>query len=420
MPLNQLLKEQSKHLVGADGLRALACMGVIFHHLSQNLDMHRQSTVVQEIQSFMLMGNIGVSIFFVLSGYLLAFPFWKQYLNDGDYPSIKQYAIRRAARIMPGYYIAFVVCMILVLSLNIPAQYFWLRSLTGLTFTSGFHYITFFPAEINGPLWSISFEVFSYLLMPLFMYGLFRIFRQKRSFPAALLYWVGVLLLVCLINLWIHYAFTPNDELRGWQYGLIGGAKYWMPNYNPIGMFGHFAIGILASGVVCRMQKYERIAKLRQTSLFDLLSVCSLIAAALFIWLARHLPEFSWSIQGQPFYFPLFTLILGCFLITASFSVWFGKAVDNPFFRYTAKVSFGLYIWHSVLITLISMYWIKDFRYMGIAQLDRWIWISLGIIVVSYAIASLSYFAIEKPILDRTHRRRGSIRHKKDKEITAA
>ncbi|MBA9084570.1 peptidoglycan/LPS O-acetylase OafA/YrhL [Fontibacillus solani] len=164
----------------------------------------------------------------------------------------------------------------------------------------------------------------------------------------------------------------------------------------------------------------ELIAKLQKTGLFDLLSAGSLIFSGLFIWIARHLPEFSWSIQHQPFYFPFFTLIIGCFLTAVPFSRWIGKGVDNPFFRYTANVSFGLYIWHNLIITLLSMYWIEDFHYMGVAQLDRWIWISLGVLAVSYSIASLSYFVLEKPILDRSHHWRGSRRYLKNRENKSA
>ncbi|MEF2966719.1 acyltransferase [Paenibacillus sp. M1] len=422
--MSQFKEERSSstnRLIGADGLRALACLVVMFHHLSQTIQVPRQTAAVQELQSFLLLGNVGVSIFFVLSGYLLSYPFWKQYMHGGEFPSIKQYALRRAARIMPGYYVAFVVAMILVLALNIDAEHFWLRSLAGLTFTSGFHYITFFPSEIDGPLWSISFEVFSYLLMPLFMYGLFRLFRNKRSFPAAMLYWAGVLVVIIAANQAVHAAFTPDEELRGWQYGLIGGAKFWIPNYNPVGFFGHFAIGILASGLVCRLQKSERAAKkLRAAGLFDLLAAGSLLAAAVFLWAMRHEPEFGWSLQNQPFFFPFFTVLIGLFLMAAPLSRWVGGLVDNPFFRYTAKVSFGLYIWHHMIMKLANLYWLKDFQVGGVVRMDRWALLSAGVIVVSYGIASLSYFFIEKPILDRSHHDRsgpGSLRKNKVRKV---
>lgn len=396
-------KGSNIHLAGADGLRALACLGVIFHHLAQLLNMHLQSPTVQNVQPFFIMGNTGVSIFFVLSGYLLSYPFWRNYLGQGDFPQMKHYALRRAARIVPGYYVAFIVAMLLVLVLGIPAEHFWLRSLTGLTFTSGFHYFTFFPSEINGPLWSISFEVFSYLLMPLFMFGLFRLLGKRRSFPLAMGYWAGVMLLIVAINQAIHALLTPDSVLRGWDFGLIGGAKFWMPNYNPVGFFGHFAIGIVASGVVCRLQNAERKESLRQRGLFDLLGTVFLLGAAALAWAARQQPEFSWSLQNQPYLFPWFAMLVAGFLVTAPFSRWLPAIIDNAFFRYTAKVSFGLYIWHNLIMTLANKYWLPEMRFGGVSSLDHWLLISLGVLAASYAVATLSYYLIEKPVLDRAH-----------------
>ncbi|MDP4088702.1 MAG: acyltransferase, partial [Bacillota bacterium] len=42
--------------------------------------------------------------------------------------------------------------------------------------------------------------------------------------------------------------------------------------------------------------------------------------------------------------------------------------------------------------------------YMGTSSLGRWGWISLAIVAVSYIIATLSYYLVEKPILDKAHK----------------
>ncbi|MEI2393804.1 acyltransferase family protein, partial [Paenibacillus phytohabitans] len=136
-------------LAGADGIRAIACLSVILHHLSQKLVMPAQKPWLQEVQSVLLLGNSGVSLFFLLSGFLLSFPFWSAYLENKPYPSIRTYAVRRAARIMPGFYVSFLVCLLLVWRLDIPTEYLWRRIITGFTFTSGFHYTTFFPSDLN-------------------------------------------------------------------------------------------------------------------------------------------------------------------------------------------------------------------------------------------------------------------------------
>ncbi|HEX2946716.1 MAG TPA: acyltransferase [Clostridia bacterium] len=405
---SKVKKESAFTLRGADGIRALACLAVMLHHVSQRLSVQWQpSPVVRDINAFLLLGNTGVSVFFVLSGFLLSYPFWKQFFNGGQFPDIKQYAVRRAARIMPGYYLSFVVCSLIILIFGIPSQYFWIRALSGLTFTAGFNYVTFFPNEINGPFWSIGFEVFCYLLMPLFMFVMYRLIRKKRTFLKSLIFWLAVVAFVVFLNSLIHAWFTPDGVRRGWQYGIIGGAKYWMPNYNPIGFFLHFTVGILASGIAAWLFKISAASgKFGKRGGFDIICAFSLSCAFVLLWLVKRAPEFTLGFQRQPYYFPLYALLIGAFLAAAPHSNIMGRILDNPFFRYTAKVSFGLYIWHYVIIYIVSITMVKNYQVMGMTDLKSWALVSLAVFAVSYVVAALSYKFIEKPVLDRVHKRK--------------
>lgn len=406
----------STRLTGADGIRAIACLSVIMHHLSQKLAGPPQKPWIQEMQSVLLLGNSGVSLFFLLSGFLLSFPFWSAYLDNKPYPGIRTYALRRAARIMPGFYVSFLVCLLLVWRLDVPTDFLWRRVITGFTFTSGFHYTTFFPSELNGPFWSISFEVFCYLLMPLFMALLF-ILGKQRSFAKAILFWIAVFGLMLAANSLIHHWFTPSEEGRGWQYGMIGGAKFWMPNYNPVGFFGHFTIGIGAAGATtAMMQRGAIVERLRRRGVFDAAVAVALGLAGLLIWRMRHQGEFDFSFQQQPYFFPAYALLFGIVLLSAPFSVITGRLLDNRFFRFTAKISFGLYIWHYLFITLIEKYGIEDYHHSGVRDVWRWLGISVAVIVISYTAAVISYYLIERPFINWSKgkpffRRKGSKIH---------
>lgn len=390
----------STRLTGADGVRAIACLSVILHHLSQRLAMPVQKPWIQEMQSVLLLGNSGVSLFFVLSGFLLSFPFWMAYLENEAYPSIRTYVLRRAARIMPGFYVSFLVCLLLVWRLDIPTEYMWQRIITGFTFTAGFHYTTLFPSDLNGPLWSVSFEVFCYMLMPLFMALLFK-FSKRRSFGKAILFWLVALGVVLVVNSLVHQWFTPSEKDRGWSFGQIGGAKYWMPNYNPIGFFGHFTIGIMAAGITTAiMQRGTAIDRLRKLGLFDAVGAIALGLAGLLLWRMRHSEEFDFSFQRQPYYFPAYAILFGVVLLSAPFSVIVGRWLENRFFQFTAKISFGLYIWHYLFITLIEKYGIKDYYYFGIEDVWRWLGISVSVVAISYAAATLSYYLVEQPFIN--------------------
>ncbi|ETT54591.1 MULTISPECIES: acyltransferase [unclassified Paenibacillus] len=394
------LRLGSTRLSGADGVRAIACLSVILHHLSQKLIMPAQKPWLQDLQSVLLLGNSGVSLFFLLSGFLLSFPFWSAYLNNGPYPSLRTYTLRRAARIMPGFYVSLLVCLLLTWRLDIPMEFLGRRIAAAFTFTSGFHYTTFFPSDLNGPLWSISFEVFCYLLMPLFMAVLFML-GKRHSFGKAILFWVAVFGLVLAANALIHHWFTPSEQGRGWDYGQVGGAKFWMPRYNPVGFFGHFTIGILAAGITnALLQRRSRVERLSKLGVFDAAAVLALCLAGLLIWRMRHAGEFDFSLQQQPYMFPVYAILFGIVLFSAPFSRYAGRVLDNRFFRYTAKVSFGLYIWHYLFITLIEKYGIQDFHYSGVRDVWRWLGISLTVVAISYLAATLSFYVIEQPFIN--------------------
>lgn len=408
-------------IVGADGVRALAALGVIFSHLYQRLFMPGQVDWYQDAQAVFMHGAYGVSTFFVLSGMLLSYPFWKAYLTGAPFPSLRKYARRRAARIVPGYYASLLVSAGLIFLVMPDAPHKLWRLVAGLTFTSGFHYVTFFPSAINGPLWSISLEVFSYVLMPLLLAGIFwlRGLRARRADAGAadaradagrtegtplraLLYWLGAILLVTGLNAVVVATVKLSDEGKGWDYGDIGGAKEWMPGYNPLGFFAHFAIGVLAALLIAMRSTRLAGSPTRGVSAwFDVIALAGLGGAAALIWLGRDPAEPSnqgWF-QNQPYQWPFFALLIMTLLVGLAHSRWLGRAFDNRFFRYTATVSFGLYIWHYLLLTLFSEITDGRYQYWGIQSAGQHIAISASLLVIAYAIATVSWKFIEQPAL---------------------
>ena len=380
-------RDSSFVLSGADGIRAVACLMVVFSHLAQRLEMPKQEGWIQEIQQFLMTGAYGVSAFFVLSGMLLSYPFWRRYLDGLPMPPLKDYVRRRFVRIAPGFYVSLIVTFIIARALE-PGDFMWLRLFSGLTFTSAFHYVTFFPVELNGPLWSIGFEVFCYALMPTFMIGLFVLARKiqrnsnirtvtretKRTttkgdtqivthsitktttrskaisklesiLPGSSIlafgYWIGVLVLTVLAHQWILTHLVPDSVDRGWNNGLIGGAKFWMPNYNPVGLFAQYCIGVLTAGVIAYWQRrLKLLERPLQNPRLNWLAIGAFVTAIALVWNMRHAGEFSFSLGSQPYAFPFFAILIGTVLAVTPFTTWAKNIIDNRFTRYTAKISF--------------------------------------------------------------------------------
>ena len=388
---------------GLDGLRAAACLLVIMHHIAQRLDIYSQNFILQHFQLFFLMGNTGVSFFFILSGFLLSYPFWSNYLKGEPFPDIRHYIRRRAVRILPGFYAAFAVSTVLSLIFVPDMDHFARRILSGITFTAGFHYTTLFPSFTNSPLWSISFEVFSYVLMPLFMAFLFFLTGKKRSFKKAFIFWCFSLVLILSINQLIHAFLTPDNVKRGWEFGLTGGSKWWMPNYNPVGFFGHFIFGIFAAGISARIFASRTLFRNPRNRLFfDATAFISLAGIILLLFYGSGTEEFTFGLQKQPYFFPYLTCLGAILSVSLVNSMHAGKILDSRFMRFTAKISFGLYIWHYLIILLISVYILPEYHeYMRIKDWKLWAGASMLLIVLSYGAAALSYRFIEKPFLDR-------------------
>ncbi|MES2932786.1 MAG: acyltransferase [Pseudomonadota bacterium] len=394
---------------GADGMRAIACLLVLVHHLSQRMFPFANSEGWQLAQFIGMSFNVGVSVFFVLSGMLLAKPFWEAHFAGASAPRLGVYAVRRAARIVPGFYLVTVVffllqSVILTQPADNPDQ--WLRLATSLTFTTGLHWSTFFPNMLNGPLWSISLEVISYILLPFCLLPLFRL-RLPRGAAFASVYCLSIFGLIFAANAAVHYFFHTPDAGKGWEFGLQGGAKYWLPNYNPIGFFAQFWLGSCTAGIITMIQSAAWRGRARQLGLFDLFAVLALVSGTgLLIWtMTQRTGEFALGWQQQPYHFPYFAGLTGLALICGAHSRWIGAALDNRLFRYIASVSFGVYLWHFGIMEVINKVWIPDYRYFGMRD-GVLFWQLTGIVVaVTFAIGTASFYFLERPMMRWAKRR---------------
>ena len=94
-------------------------------------------------------------------------------------------------------------------------------------------------------MWSIGCEVTSYALLPI---GLAAIFALRPRGWIARAVWLVILGAVIGGQFMVVRYLQPDGYHRSWDYGIVGGAKVWMPNYSPVGFFAVFALGALAAG----------------------------------------------------------------------------------------------------------------------------------------------------------------------------
>lgn len=395
-------------LYGADFMRATACFIVLFHHLAQRIDFRSALGANPFAQVFNSVGGFGVAMFFVLSGFLLARPFWQALDAGGPMPSLRVYALRRAARIIPGFWLALTVSFLLSVTVFGFALdgWLWLRYAAGLLLVSDWHWTTLFPVEINGPLWSIGFEVSSYVLLPLGFLVLFALTGHRLKGWPARLAWLAVIALALAAH-WLFWTYVEIDPYRkGWEYGLQGGAKTWMPWFNPFGFFSLFATGALAAGLQTSVARFRGLA-------FDLVALAAIGVAGWMIWtngLQGGGEFYGWL--RVPFQFPVFPMMIGLALAAGPSSVLLGRLLDNVVIAWLASISFGIYIWHYIVLELVRVYWVPDIAHGGMRDPTAFVLTSVLITSLTMAIAALSWRYLELPVINwaRGLEQRGRLR----------
>lgn len=113
------------------------------------------------------MGNLGVSVFFVISGFLITLLLLKEEHQFGDI-SLKHFYIRRVCRIFPAYF-AFLLAMLIVWRLHF-VDLGWGQLVAAATFTWNYSPLT--SGWNLAHCWSLAVEEQFYLLWPLGLSGL--------------------------------------------------------------------------------------------------------------------------------------------------------------------------------------------------------------------------------------------------------
>ena len=381
---------QLMRISGADGLRALACLLVVWHHTTQRFNPEKSAAWIQGIHFFGMRAEVGVSLFFVLSGCLLSLPFWYSFVNASPTPKLWFYAINRAARIIPAYWFNLLLCTLVALwvfDLNIN----WWRLISGLLFINSYHYSSFFPAELNGPLWSIGLEVSCYVLLPAVLFLIIKISKRSSVAIAGIIVCIVILQ---ILNPWVINNFMTSNKLKGWQYGLTGGAKQWLPYWNIGSFFTQFLCGSLAALIIIVLRARGTLKSLT----FD---ISALLFATAAIWLVANglEPGAPNSFTKQPYMAPFFASLMAGVIVSASLSTQVYKLLDNKLFQWIAKISFSIYLWHMFLIVIIERKFFSKYLYYGLTDLSEWVMISSIVLIGSIILAATSWRFLESPIL---------------------
>lgn len=305
-----------------------------------------------------------MDLFLVLSAFLFVKLLEKEYNQTGSISIVKFY-IRRGLRIYPLYFI-FCLIMVALSAFLGTANFLSLRALGLFTFTDNIMSARwgYNPIIFSGHLWTISYEEQFYLIIPLLLLFLFRSTRSRvvnfLSFSA--------LVLVIVRGIFIHLEI-PNPAI--WVLPVT-----------------HFESIFL--GIVIGLGGFDFIF----TKVWPLLV---LIGGLFFGFLMTRLGPLniiSWKLMIEYPLVGLSTSLIVYFILRTGKARWMKWLSFGPFV-FLGKVSYGLYVYHVLGIYLgrnLVLHFLQTEHFHNLI-------IFMASLVITVAIASVSYLVIERPAL---------------------
>jgi peptidoglycan/LPS O-acetylase OafA/YrhL len=330
-----------KRIPSLDGLRAVAIAMVCLSHFAQ--------TKGSPLHNFSSFGNLGVRVFFVISGYLITQLLLEERQRTGRI-SLKRFYFRRTLRIFPAMW--FYMAVILALNLGGViglASHDWWRAFT---------YTVNYDRQRSwyiGHLWSLSVEEQFYLIWPFALwFG-----GQRRATKLAILAVVaGPILRLASLLTWPDapilewfpttcdaiatgciLALIPAVRLRQWTASWI--ASPW------VGLVPLLAIFINS----LQFHVDRRYMILFSTAGLTVMNLCIALTIYRFIVYYR---DFS------------------------------GRVLNSGFLVWLGTISYSLYLWQQPFLNHDVSSWVTRFPVNLIAAL---------------AMAAVSYYCVERPLL---------------------
>lgn len=386
---------------GFDGLRALAALSVLMLHVTWASGF----TLNSWFGLYTARLDIGVAVFFLISGFLLYRPFAVAHLSSRQQPSLRVFWVRRALRIVPAYWVALTILTFGLHLVTIGP------GLSGIVAHYGLIQIYWPNESLNGipQAWSLATEVSFYLFLPLYAFAISRRQHQPRRQLGFELAGIGVLIAISYGFRWwalnIPWVVMRNGKLTAvcaphcaTSPALSSLMVTWLPAYLDL-----FGIGMLLAVASAWYARREDRASGEPSWLGARPTPYVSWGLALVTYLViTHLP-----ITRDPLYLAspainiLRQALYGFFALLLLLPAVFGPPRESFVRRLVNSrpmvglglVSYGIYIWHlSFADALIR--WL-GYRPLA-APMPLLAVTTLGLTV---AVATASYLIVERPML---------------------
>ena len=346
-----------------DGLRFLAIFPVLIQHLSERLQVHSPLNFHGVNDSSMLAysasrGFIGVYLFFVISGFVLALPFGAHYLQEAKKIPLKSYFWRRVTRLEPPYILLMTFFFfVLVFLRNAPFSELFPHYLASIFYLHNLIFGSYTP--INPVAWSLEIEVQFYILAP-FLAALF--FKAKNTTVRRLIMIGSIVAILVMQQAFLLY-------MKPYKFTIIGNLHL-------------FLAGFLLADVYLTDWKKG----IKHSRIWDGILLLAL-PLPFFVW--RH-DFFNWMV----FPFLLLLVIIGIFR-----GVYFNRFFTNKWITSIGGMCYTIYLIHlplAELVIRITRNWTvgENFAVNLLFQLAIYL-------PIVYGLSVLVFLFVEKPCMDK-------------------
>jgi peptidoglycan/LPS O-acetylase OafA/YrhL len=388
-----------------DGVRALAVLWVMSYHL---VLFHLGSFTAEAIglatgtwTQWTSRGDMGVDLFFVISGYLIGTILLTEYRASGDIQVLRFY-VRRFMRLTPVYAVAMIVGLYFVH--NIPTEAVLMRFppwMNANHMWANFLYVNnFLPVnqQYMGWCWSLAIEEQFYLVLPGFILIFMRVARPLRV--------LGALMLLAGVIRWIvidRHGFVPPfldlPNMQSWV------DRFSIEYDNLYTRYGALLSGVIGAYLtVYHRERVERFFARRR-----LITVLSLVAMAVIVptaYFAMSSPLFNQiPVWARKVYYShhrdVFAVCVMFLVLAASYSAaGVARAVRGilswkALFP-VAQLSYSLYLVHEMM-----MLWLfpKTAKLLGatLGAHGTMALASVIAILMSFSAAAILYLFVEQP-----------------------
>ena len=361
-------------LPSLDALRALGAIVVVSAHVSFNTGVGLSDSWGAAL---LIRGDVGVAIFFVLSGFLLFRPFAHASAVGTNRPGLGRFFWRRAVRLLPAYWLVVIVCLSVVPANGPAPASEWVRFMT----LTHIYWEGWLRAGLTQS-WSLATEVASYLVLPFMaLVAVRRRWRPVRSMVIVLV--TGVV----ISGTW----FVLMDT------GPLSTARHtlWLPTYQiwfSAGMALAIAHVALRTGTApARWRILDDMGAAPGACWSMVLALMAIASTPL----AGPLGLAPATSAELGFKTTLWLFAAALVLISAGFGPAnrYKGVLSSPPARWLGTVSYGLFLWHPLVLEEIFRLENRPI-FSGDYVITFLMTLAGGL-----ALAALSYYILERPLL---------------------